>query len=39
MFSNMVAEIATTHQVNHKVQIFSIFERVVHINKKSVTKL
>ena len=35
MFSNVVAEVPTRHQIYYQVQVVPIFERVVHIHQKS----
>ena len=33
-FTDMVAEVASSHQVNHEVKVVPIFKSVLHINKE-----
>jgi hypothetical protein len=38
MFSQMVSEITTLHQINDEVKILSIFESVIHVYQLSKNK-
>ena len=35
MFSDVVAEVPSRHQIYHQVQVVPIFKRVVHVDQKS----
>ena len=39
MFRQMISEVTTLHQINDKIQVFSIFKGVVHIDELWVIEL
>ena len=38
LFSNVVSEIATAHQINDEVQVVTILEGIVHVHQESVSQ-
>lgn len=39
MLSKVIAEVTPRHQVNHQVQVFLIFESVLHVDQERVVQL
>ena len=39
VFSNMVAQVTTGHQVDHQVQVLATLKRVMHVHQEPVNEL